>query len=95
MTYKKYIKKNGKIYGPYIYHSKRVDGKVISEYYGIKEEEIKDNLSKWEKYIFWYSVIVSLGLLFAVAWIWDGIVPRELIKYINRGKKKNGKTRIN
>lgn len=34
MAYKKYIKKNGKIYGPYIYHSKRVDGKVVTEYKG-------------------------------------------------------------
>ena len=34
MAYEKYIKKNGKVYGPYLYHSKRVDGKVISEYRG-------------------------------------------------------------
>jgi len=34
MAYKKYIKKNGRIYGPYLYHSRRVDDKVISEYYG-------------------------------------------------------------
>jgi len=34
MAYKKYIKRGGKIYGPYIYHSKRVDGKVVSEYRG-------------------------------------------------------------
>ena len=37
MAYKKYIKRNGKIYGPYIYHSKRVDGKVVSEYRGQKD----------------------------------------------------------
>ncbi len=36
MVYKKYIRKNGKLYGPYLYHSKRIDGKVISEYHGIK-----------------------------------------------------------
>ena len=34
MVYKKYIKRNGKLYGPYIYHSRRVNGKVISEYQG-------------------------------------------------------------
>ncbi len=38
MAYKKYIKKDGKIYGPYIYHSKRVDGKVVSEYRGSKKK---------------------------------------------------------
>jgi len=42
MVYKKYIKKGGKIYGPYTYHSKRVDGKVVSEYRGpTKEFEYK------------------------------------------------------
>ena len=39
MVYKKYIKRNGKIYGPYIYHSKRIDGKVISEYHGQKKDK--------------------------------------------------------
>jgi hypothetical protein len=34
MVHKKYIKKNGKIYGPYYYKSKRVGDKVISEYVG-------------------------------------------------------------
>jgi hypothetical protein len=38
MAYKKYIKRNGKLYGPYVYHSKRVDGKVISEYRGSQGE---------------------------------------------------------
>ncbi len=34
MAYKKYIERNGKLYGPYLYESKRVDGKVVSEYHG-------------------------------------------------------------
>ncbi len=36
MVYKKYIVKNGKLYGPYAYSSKRVGGKVVSEYHGVK-----------------------------------------------------------
>ena len=48
MAYKKYIKKNGKIYGPYIYHSKRVNGKVVSEYRGSKEKSII-NINKTSK----------------------------------------------
>ena len=39
MSYKRYIKKGGKVYGPYTYHSKKVNGHVISEYYG--KDEIK------------------------------------------------------
>jgi len=41
MTYKKYIQRNGKLYGPYIYSSKRVDGKVVSEYHGNKSNNHK------------------------------------------------------
>lgn len=37
MAYKKYIRRNGKLYGPYLYESKRVDGKVVSEYRGSEE----------------------------------------------------------
>jgi len=40
MAYKKYIKRGGKIYGPYVYHSKRVDGKVVSEYIGPHKRKI-------------------------------------------------------
>jgi hypothetical protein len=62
MAYKKYIEKNGKIYGPYVYHSKRVDGKVISEYHGIKKDE-----KKYRK-----KLIITIGtilFLFLVFWI--------------------------
>lgn len=38
MAYKKYIKKDGRIYGPYIYHSRKIKGRVTSEYLGKSEE---------------------------------------------------------
>ncbi len=41
MVYKKYIKRNGKTYGPYIYQSRRVNGKVVSEYHGAGKPEYK------------------------------------------------------
>ncbi|OYT36475.1 hypothetical protein B6U91_01160 [Candidatus Pacearchaeota archaeon ex4484_71] len=50
MVYKKYIRRNGKVYGPYIYHSKRVNGKVVSEYIGTSNEE--SSSSKGSKIIF-------------------------------------------
>ncbi len=34
MAYKRYIEKNGRLYGPYVYHSRKINGKVISEYHG-------------------------------------------------------------
>jgi len=53
MAYKKYIKRNGKLYGPYIYESKRVNGKVVSEYHGSeepkKEKGVKINQFNYKK----------------------------------------------
>ena len=34
MVHKKYITRNGKKYGPYLYESKRVDGQVVTNYMG-------------------------------------------------------------
>jgi hypothetical protein len=41
MVYKKYIKRDGKIFGPYYYKSKKKDGKVITEYVGTSAKQIK------------------------------------------------------
>jgi hypothetical protein len=41
MAYKKYIKKEGKLYGPYIYQSKRIGDKVVSEYCGTDKLDYK------------------------------------------------------
>ena len=38
MVYKRYIKRGGKVYGPYVYHSRKVNGKVISEYHGTSKK---------------------------------------------------------
>ncbi|MCX6747129.1 MAG: hypothetical protein NTU63_03280 [Candidatus Pacearchaeota archaeon] len=41
MVYKKYIKKDGKLYGPYLYESHRINGKVTSEYHGVDNSASK------------------------------------------------------
>jgi hypothetical protein len=46
LAHHKYIKKNGKVYGPYLYETKRVNGKVITSYLGVPEDETKNNWSK-------------------------------------------------
>lgn len=38
MVFRRYIKRGGKVFGPYFYESKRVDGKVRSIYRGIGKE---------------------------------------------------------
>jgi len=39
MVYKRYIKKGDKMYGPYEYHNRKENGKVISEYVGKGKNE--------------------------------------------------------
>ncbi|MEX2016953.1 MAG: hypothetical protein WD876_00575 [Candidatus Pacearchaeota archaeon] len=59
MVYKKYIKKDGKLYGPYMYESKRVDGKVVSQYHG-PESKID-----FRKYVWIFvSVAALIGLVY-------------------------------
>ena len=43
MVYKKYIKRGKKVHGPYVYRSKRINGKVVSEYIGKEEEKTKED----------------------------------------------------
>jgi hypothetical protein len=75
MAYKKYIQRNGKLYGPYIYQSKRVDGKVVSEYYGSegikKDEGVKKSVGigvvtgnrNYKKILFIFIGVIVLAFL--------------------------------
>ena len=58
MTYEKFIKKNGKTYGPYLYESKRVDGKVISEYHGYSE---KKSYKKF--FLIFFSILIVCAFI--------------------------------
>lgn len=58
MAYKKYIKRGGKTYGPYIYHSRRIDGKVISEYRGSEKPSYK------KIFLAVFGVIFLVALIF-------------------------------
>ncbi len=61
MAYKKYIKRNGKLYGPYIYHSRRVNGKVVSEYQGTAKK------IDYKKFVFIFlGIVLVLGLGYGV-----------------------------
>jgi len=46
MVYKKYIKRDGKVYGPYSYHSIKKDGKVITQYLGLHEDAKPKKIKK-------------------------------------------------
>ncbi len=54
--YKRYIKRGGKVYGPYAYHSEKKDGKVISRYLGKKPN------NKIKEYG-WFFIFIAVLLL--------------------------------
>jgi len=72
VVYKKYITRGGKVYGPYIYHSRRVDGKVVSEYHGTKN-------SLFSKKVIVTLFLISLVLLTAFL----VVNPRESVSKIS------------
>src|SRR3989344_7964955 len=61
MVYKKFIKRGGKIYGPYVYHSRRENGVVVTEYQG-KSFSSRKKLITLSVFVF--SVIILLTLFF-------------------------------
>ena len=64
MPYKKYIKRGGKVYGPYIYHSKRVDGKVVSEYHGSPGKKFDYKKFLWVGLGILVVILLVSGILF-------------------------------
>ncbi|MFH1585758.1 MAG: LamG-like jellyroll fold domain-containing protein [archaeon] len=56
MVYKRYIKKNGKVYGPYIQHNRKVNGKVVTEYHG------KHKSNSWVGSVKLF-LLISLGIV--------------------------------
>jgi len=64
VVYEKYIEKNGKLYGPYTYHSKRVNGKVVSEYHGPKKNIFSMNFFWLFIGIFLLIILISSFVFF-------------------------------
>lgn len=91
MAYKKYIKKGEKIYGPYIYHSRRIDGKVISEYRGQKK------LSYKKIFLAVFGVIFLAALIFILIFPERGITGKavfDLDADYQQGSPLEGKLRL-
>ncbi|HTY44239.1 MAG TPA: hypothetical protein VMC80_03275, partial [Patescibacteria group bacterium] len=63
MAYKKYIKRGGKTYGPYVYHSKKINGRVTSQYLGKYEKKNKINIL--------IPVIIGIIFLFSLFIVLD------------------------
>jgi len=68
-VYKKYIKRNGKTYGPYYYRTHRVNGKVVTKYVGpegrkrIRRKQRALISDKAMKYILFTLAVLALFLI--------------------------------
>ena len=91
MAYEKFIKKGDKVYGPYLYQSKRVDGRVVSEYHGQKELNYKK------------FILVGAGVLFLAVVIFvlfsskGGITGKAVFNLdasYQNGEPLNGKLKL-
>src|SRR3989344_3609770 len=72
MVYKKFIKKDGHVYGPYLYHSVKKDGKVTTNYLGRQEGSSENknkgkNFLKSNKFLIIFLSIVAVALLLNLA----------------------------
>ena len=65
MVHYKYIRKKGKLYGPYLYENKRVNGKVVTSYLGAVSHDKFLNKRSLAFFIIAFAVIL---LLFMVFW---------------------------
>lgn len=78
MAYKKYIQRNGKLYGPYLYESKRVDGKVISEYRGGPSKKTFSS-KKIKDFLFFFGLFVIIGMLFFFVFSNKGMTGKTVL----------------
>ena len=97
MAYKRFIKKDGKRYGPYVYQSKKKDGKVVSQYLGKKVDELKKEEKGLKKFIMIGGVLLLLLLASQVFLIWasrSGVMAIFNSGYLDRNASTKGSSGI-
>ncbi|HLF53591.1 MAG TPA: hypothetical protein VI544_00245, partial [Candidatus Nanoarchaeia archaeon] len=97
MVYKRYAKKNGKVYGPYFYESYREDGVVKKVYIGQKPAS---NLVVPRKNFAFLSLLIFaiIALIFLAGFMsfkHTGIVTLEAQPIYNFGEILTGQVNLN
>jgi len=64
MVYKKYIKRNGKTFGPYYYESYRENGKVKTRFISGPKASGKISYKKWIGGVILFLIMVGVGYYF-------------------------------
>ena len=96
MVYKKFIKRNGKLYGPYYYSNKRVNGRVITRYHGIARDSPPQDAKKLLlSILFTGLVVITLLLLFEYISLPTGKVTLDIKPKYKAGEELSGKLKFN
>lgn len=92
MVHKKYTYKNGKKFGPYLYETKRVDGKIVTTYLGHVEEK------KYRRVILPFAFLILLGVLLLSSFYFFGLTGRvglDINTNYNPGEQITGSLNLN
>lgn len=84
MVYKKYIKRGGKRYGPYLYENERINGKVVTRYVGKGEDSGKSKL---------FLILISLTFLIVASILLYQGHPELFVGKYSPGPSIDGPTR--
>jgi hypothetical protein len=92
MVYKKYIKKDGKVFGPYLYENYRENGIVKTRYLGMGTPDSPKRVwgNKKKEFIFLGFLVVLLSLFFALQLSPTGKVTLDLYPSYQSGQIVSG-----
>jgi hypothetical protein len=65
VVHHKYTYKDGKRYGPYLYESKRVDGRVVTSYLGSPTQKFKRRIA----YAFLFALLLGVVAFFVISYL--------------------------
>lgn len=90
MAHYKYIKKNGKYYGPYLYENKRVNGKIVTSYLGNGNKKMQHRSIRL---LIFACALAAFLLLLLFFWRVSptGRISLDLDKYYESGDELSGK----
>lgn len=102
MVYKKYIKRGGKVYGPYLYHNTKKDGRVITTYHG--KHKVKKNFSNHLKdnknfflvlgFLVALILVLTINLVYLLNLEFTGKVSVDLQEVYSDGENLQGDLRL-
>jgi len=97
VVHKKYIRKNGRVYGPYLYENKRVNGKVVTRYLGIagRNSSGKNRMPFWLWIVLGFFVVILLSFFMFKNFSSTGRVSLAIGEHYLYGEQITGNLKLN